>query len=118
MPEGYTLIPMAPISTVSRAYDSFQCPEWIPRQYRLRPRQLLTLISALGFFGTLLLLWHWNGSSKYFLSGGSTWSADVENFDDIFLREAQLPQHNLSAPYPEGGDGRYVRFSNQVWGLG
>ncbi|CAE6452544.1 unnamed protein product, partial [Rhizoctonia solani] len=30
----------------------------------------------------------------------------------------QLPQHNLSAPYPEGKSGRYLRFSNQVWGTG
>ncbi|KAK7060401.1 hypothetical protein VNI00_001166 [Paramarasmius palmivorus] len=28
--------------------------------------------------------------------------------------EAKLPQHNLDLPFPEGRDGRYVKFSNQV----
>jgi len=29
-----------------------------------------------------------------------------------------LPQHNLSLPFPEGKDGRYVKFSCQVQRLG
>ena len=29
-----------------------------------------------------------------------------------------LPQHNLSLPFPEGKDGRYVKFSSQVQQLG
>ena len=29
-----------------------------------------------------------------------------------------LPQHNLSLPFPEGKDGRYVKFSCQVQQLG
>ncbi|KAJ7085331.1 hypothetical protein C8R43DRAFT_313729 [Mycena crocata] len=32
--------------------------------------------------------------------------------------EASLPQHNLSLPFPEGKEGRYVKFSNQVRVLG
>jgi hypothetical protein len=32
--------------------------------------------------------------------------------------EANLPQHNLDIPYPEGRTGRYVRFSNQIAMLG
>ncbi|KDQ16717.1 hypothetical protein BOTBODRAFT_106532 [Botryobasidium botryosum FD-172 SS1] len=32
--------------------------------------------------------------------------------------ESKLPQHNLSLPFPEGRDGRYVRFENQMWGTG
>ncbi|KAJ7442736.1 hypothetical protein B0H11DRAFT_2347743 [Mycena galericulata] len=32
--------------------------------------------------------------------------------------QAHLPQHNLSLPFPEGSTGRYVKFSNQLRGLG
>lgn len=32
--------------------------------------------------------------------------------------EKNLPQHNISLPYPEGKNGRYVFFSNQVKMLG
>lgn len=32
--------------------------------------------------------------------------------------EANLPQHNLDLPFPEGRTGRYVRFSNQIAMLG
>ncbi|KAI0246304.1 hypothetical protein BJV78DRAFT_1364921 [Lactifluus subvellereus] len=33
-------------------------------------------------------------------------------------REKQLPQHDPDLPYPQGREGRYIRFSNQIWGLG
>jgi hypothetical protein len=33
-------------------------------------------------------------------------------------REKQLPQHNPDLPYPQGRQGRYIRFSNQIFGLG
>ncbi|KAF8595319.1 hypothetical protein BDV93DRAFT_501348 [Ceratobasidium sp. AG-I] len=117
MPEGYTLLPTSLTSSVDRAYGAFQLPSWVPRQLRLRPRQIAS-ISLVGFFASVLLLWHWNVSGAYFQLGGLSSTSDIENFDDIFLREAQLPQHNLSLSYPEGSNGRYVRFSNQVWGLG
>jgi hypothetical protein len=29
-------------------------------------------------------------------------------------QETSLPQHNLELPYPEGKNGRYVKFSNQA----
>jgi hypothetical protein len=33
-------------------------------------------------------------------------------------QEASLPQHNLELPYPEGKNGRYVKFSNQANWIG
>ncbi|KAH8999627.1 hypothetical protein EDB86DRAFT_650453 [Lactarius hatsudake] len=33
-------------------------------------------------------------------------------------REKQLPQHDPNLPYPQGREGRYIRFSNQIFGLG
>ena len=32
--------------------------------------------------------------------------------------QENLPQHNLSLPFPEGETGRYVKFSSQADGLG
>jgi len=32
--------------------------------------------------------------------------------------ERDLPQHNLELPYPEGKNGRYVKFDNQIRMLG
>jgi hypothetical protein len=31
-------------------------------------------------------------------------------------REKRLPQHNPDLPYPQGRDGRYIRFANQLDG--
>src|SRR6266702_1294655 len=31
-------------------------------------------------------------------------------------REKQLPQHDPALPYPQGREGRYIRFSNQIFG--
>ncbi|KAF9258031.1 hypothetical protein L218DRAFT_878110 [Marasmius fiardii PR-910] len=39
-------------------------------------------------------------------------------WDRLWKWEASLPQHNLYLPYPEGREGRYVKFSNQVQQLG
>lgn len=118
MPDGYTLLPTSLKSTVDDAYSAIQFPSWVPRQLRLRPRQIASLATLFGFLATLVLVWRWDNSRTSFNPGEHSWSADIENFDDIFAQEAQLPQHNLSLSYPEGSNGRYVRFSNQVWGLG
>ena len=32
-------------------------------------------------------------------------------------REKRLPQHDLELPYPQGREGRYIRFSNQLFGM-
>lgn len=39
-------------------------------------------------------------------------------YDKIIQEEKDLPQHNLSLPFPEGKHGRYVKFSNQIKNLG
>lgn len=36
----------------------------------------------------------------------------------IWAHERSLPQHDLDLPPPEGRDGRFVRFRNQMWGVG
>ncbi|KAF8303084.1 hypothetical protein DL93DRAFT_2067052 [Clavulina sp. PMI_390] len=32
--------------------------------------------------------------------------------------ERKLPQHNEDAPFPDGRHARFIRFDNQIWGLG
>lgn len=39
-------------------------------------------------------------------------------WDELKGWEKNLPQHNIDLPAPEGRDGRYVRFSNQIQYLG
>ena len=39
-------------------------------------------------------------------------------YSSVYDLERNLPQHNLDLPYPEGRTGRYVKFSNQIAGLG
>jgi hypothetical protein len=39
-------------------------------------------------------------------------------WEAVRMYEKNLPQHNLSLPYPEGKTGRYLRFSSQIKGLG
>ncbi|EIN11679.1 hypothetical protein PUNSTDRAFT_98867 [Punctularia strigosozonata HHB-11173 SS5] len=51
-------------------------------------------------------------------AGGSLRSPPEPTYRDVRLWEDNLPQHNLSLPYPEGENGRYVKFSTQVAGLG
>ncbi|KDQ18539.1 hypothetical protein BOTBODRAFT_28926 [Botryobasidium botryosum FD-172 SS1] len=46
------------------------------------------------------------------------WPHELPRYDSIASAERALPQHNLSLPFPEGQDGRYVRFSTQTAELG
>ncbi|CAE7067863.1 unnamed protein product [Rhizoctonia solani] len=92
--------------------------QWMPRYTRFRPRQFVTALSTLLLLFTLTSFFYWGDLKLFGYPEQSPWSSDATNFEEIFVREAQLPQHNLSARYPEGRDGRFVRFSNQVWGLG
>ncbi|KAI0288655.1 hypothetical protein BC826DRAFT_915561 [Russula brevipes] len=39
-------------------------------------------------------------------------------FYEWYEREKKLPQNNPDLPYPQGREGRYIRFANQIRGLG
>lgn len=118
MPEGYTLAPLGPTSESHYGPKAFQFLDWVPRQARSRARKLITLLTSCGFLFALFLFWHWGDWGLFSYSGEPASPVDVENFDDVFLQEARLPPHDLSAPYPEGNEGRFVLFSNEVWQLG
>jgi hypothetical protein len=114
---GYAPISQDPSSFTRTSTPIWRTPNWAEARtwLRLRPIAIFVAISLV-----LLSGFYW-GSGKlslYLSPKEPLWASDATNFDSIFLREDRLPQHNLSAPYPEGKDGRYLRFSNQVWGTG
>ncbi|KAJ1302996.1 hypothetical protein OPQ81_011199 [Rhizoctonia solani] len=84
----------------------------------MRPRQSVVVVIMLIHLVLLFSFLHWREWQLFAYPEEAAWASDANNFDSIFIREAKLPQHNLSAPFPEGKDGRYLRFSNQVWGSG
>jgi hypothetical protein len=65
----------------------------------------------------LLLLWvGWYTKQIRILFGPDR--DDRPYWEAVRAYQESLPQHDLSLPYPEGRAGRYVRFSQQIKGLG
>ncbi|TEB34365.1 hypothetical protein FA13DRAFT_1753877 [Coprinellus micaceus] len=53
------------------------------------------------------------------VSTRSDYNLDVPpRYRDLIELQRDLPQHNLSLPYPEGETGRYVKFTSQINMLG
>ncbi|CAE6471174.1 unnamed protein product [Rhizoctonia solani] len=97
---------------------SWTISRWIQARTRMRPRQFFVTVIMLIHLLFLVTFLHRRDWRLFAYPEEASWASDATNFDSIFIREAELPQHNLSAPYPEGKKGRYLRFSNQVWGSG
>jgi hypothetical protein len=90
-----------------------------------RPTRCL-VVSLIIFCVVLVLTWvrDTRNSGRYDprpiirWKGGQLKSVPEPSYNDIRQWEDNLPQHNLSLPHPEGRNGRYVKFSTQVYGLG
>lgn len=39
-------------------------------------------------------------------------------YPELKVEELALPQHEEELPYPEGKNAKFVRFGNQMWGVG
>lgn len=39
-------------------------------------------------------------------------------YPELKVAELALPQHDEDLPYPEGRNAKFVRFGNQMWGVG
>lgn len=50
--------------------------------------------------------------------GGGKLTEDPPGYESVWEFERTLPQHDLDLPFPEGRTGRYLRFENQIYGLG
>jgi hypothetical protein len=119
--DGYELLPPAPTASANVNTNSWPIPKWMPRPTHwntwLRPRLILAALASFAMFTALVSFFHLGKLDTLTLTE-TRWASNATNFDEIFSMEAHLPQHNLSLPYPEGQNGRYLRFSNQVWGVG
>lgn len=96
----------------------------------IRPTHVFLAIGIISLISTGILLhqfayndtpWFFNFKPSPFnkvnIDDESLLSAPL-TFEDIRSYERNLPQHNLSLPFPEGKNGRFVRFSNEIWALG
>ena len=120
-----------------RFAQNLPAPVTVPLEKRqsspFRPRSLLPRRLRCHFFGLLFLatvafIFRYNHSSTSSVNdpddllsylrglpepeGGS----NPPRFYEWHDREKRLPQHDVNLPYPQGREGRYIRFSNQVWG--
>ena len=89
------------------------------------PRRLRAPFFVLLIFATLAFLFHLDYFSYsdpndllVYLQGlpkpeGGT---NPPRFYEWHEREKRLPQHDFALPYPQGREGRYIRFSNQLTG--
>ncbi|KAI0289296.1 hypothetical protein BC826DRAFT_1032786 [Russula brevipes] len=96
------------------------------RQHAIVPRRIRGFFVGLVILASLALLYclHYFASPSDDLlvllrdlprpEGGN----NPPRFYEWHDREKRLPQHNPDLPYPQGRDGRYIRFANQLNGLG
>ncbi|CAE6471187.1 unnamed protein product [Rhizoctonia solani] len=115
---SYAPIPQDPSKAITIPY-SWALLRWIQARASTRPHLCVSVILLIHLLFLLSFLHSREWSLfKFEDQEQAQWASDAANFDSIFAREAQLPQHNLSVPYPEGRNGRYLQFSNQMWGAG
>jgi hypothetical protein len=124
MPRFAQFLPApATVSLEKRQSSSFHPRAILPR--RIRPHFL-----GLLFLATIAFLFHHHHSSTSTSTAGDPDNllsflrglpkpeegSDPPRFYEWHDREKILPQHDLNLPYPQGREGRYIRFSNQLSG--
>jgi hypothetical protein len=96
--------------------------------HQILPRRLRCHFFGLLILATIALFFHYNYYSAFtsssddlldFLSGlpQPEGGDHPPRFYEWHDREKLLPQHNPDLPYPQGREGRYIRFSNQLFGM-
>lgn len=90
-----------------------------------RRRKLLVFVLILGLVFPLALHLCFDIPAQIYAIRRSKWprkgvlyKTQPPTYDGIIQMERDLPQHNLSLPYPEGKNGRYVKFSYERPTLG
>jgi hypothetical protein len=96
-------LPPHPPSPLTMSFLGRTLPPW-----RYRP-QRMGVAGPTIFLLALLTL----GAITFFHT-----STSEPRFAQLRALERGLPQHNLALPFPEGTQGRYLRFSNQARGTG
>ncbi|KAF8956990.1 hypothetical protein BDZ97DRAFT_1763272 [Flammula alnicola] len=93
----------------------------IKQPRRRMPVWTLLSLSALATITLFYGARSWSTDSAAFPFHHSTSTVDVDyppSYQDIRDAEENLPQLSLDLPYPEGRNGRYVKFSCQIQQLG
>ena len=123
MPRIAQILP-APITLEKRPRPS---PSFRPRA--ILPRRLRGPFFGLLILATLAFVFHYNDYTDFNFTSASTSEDLLEflsglpkpeggwrppRFYEWHDREKLLPQHNPNLPYPQGREGRYIRFTNQV----
>lgn len=89
---------------MARQRKSYQLSISCHRQWRI----IVTTVAVVFVIVGLRFL-----KTRYALKPDTDWDSPP-SWDVLRQRELNLPQHNLDLPFPEGKNGRYVKFSNQI----
>jgi hypothetical protein len=119
-------IPQVLPGPVTVSPEKRQSSPFRPRS--ILPRRLRCQFFGLLFLATVAFFFHYNHSSTSTADDPDTilsylrdlpepeGGTNPPRFYEWHDREKRLPQHDVNLPYPQGREGRYIRFSNQVWG--
>ncbi len=96
------------------------------RPRAILPRRFRAHFLGLLFLATVAFFFHYRHSSSStvdpdllpFLRGlpKPEGGRNPPRFYEWHDREKRLPQHDVNLPFPQGREGRYIRFANQVRG--
>lgn len=105
-----------------RQFESF--PE-VNHGFRLTRKSRRQIVIFCVLLIVILLLFERSGTTDLGIVTALYSYSDNENkhpypptYKKLRQYEDNLPQHNLDLPFPEGRNGRYVKFSNQAKKLG
>jgi hypothetical protein len=110
----------SPVSLEKRNSSPFRSRPFLPRRFRSPILALVILISIALVFRINRLSSSRQDDSDLLVFLGDLPKPErgkkPPRFYEWHHKEKQLPQHNPHLPYPQGSEGRYIRFSNHVWG--
>lgn len=87
--------------------------------FRHSRRKLFIFLVVCIFNSGVILHWSTKPLSSYLPVPQAQCDPDPpSNWDKLYKWEDELPQHDVNLPFPEGKEGRYVYFHNQIQMLG
>jgi hypothetical protein len=91
---------------------------WRRRALLQKLRQQRWLVLSIVFLALYTLFGHTRQNLQCFLPSIAGHADEPPTWKRLRQWEDDLPQHNLDLPFPEGRDGRYILFKNQIQKLG
>jgi hypothetical protein len=110
-----------PVSSIEKSVTSFRVPSISTLPRRARGSFLvfiLVVLALLYFHGIDFTTGSVPNDLLPFLQDlpPSEGGSHPPRFYEWHEREKRLPQHDPDLPFPQGREGRYIRFSNQIFG--